>query len=93
MVSAAYDELEDLFERLAEKQQFDFIEHIEDILERRGLDYPLHYDDEDMDEEDFFIDFGPFGAPKIMPDQRKQKEPVQPAKPAGKQLSLFDDEL
>ncbi len=93
MTSAAYDELEELFERLTGKQQFDFIEHIEDILERRGLDRSRHFDDEDMDEEDFFIDFGPFGAPKIMPDRHKPKKPVQPAQPAGKQLNLFDDEL
>jgi hypothetical protein len=95
MASAAYDELEDLFDRLSEKQQFDFIEHIEDILEKRELDRSLYLDREDMNEDDFFIDFGPFGAPKTMPDRREQKkpaQPAQPARPAGKQLNLFDDE-
>jgi hypothetical protein len=91
MPVAAYDELENLFERLAEKQQFDFIEHIEDILEKRGLK-PLHYFDFEEDEEDYFIDFGPFGPPKILPDQNKPKTPSGPARPAGKQLNLFDDD-
>ena len=93
MTSAADDELEDLFDRLAEKQQFDFIKHIEDILERRKLDHILYFDDEELDEDDFFIDFGPFGAPKILPDRQKTKEPVQPPRPAAKQLNLFDDNL
>jgi tetratricopeptide (TPR) repeat protein len=92
MASAAYDELEDLFEELAEKQQFDFIEHIENILEKRGLGRHFLFDHDD-EEEDFFMDFGPFGAPEIMPDRQKPKAPSGPAKPVGKQLSLFDDEL
>ena len=92
MSSAAYDDLENLFEKLAAKQQFDFIEHIEDILERKGLDHSLYVDQENMADEEFFIDFGPFGAPKIMPDREKQEKPVQPAQPSGKQLNLFDDQ-
>jgi len=94
MTYEAYEEMEDLFDDLEEKQQFDFIEHIENILEKRGLDEPSYFDHEDMDEEeDFFIDFGPFGAPKIMPDRQKPKTPSGHTKPAGKQLNLFDDEL
>jgi cellulose synthase operon protein C len=97
LTSAAHDKLEDLFDRLAAKQQFDFIEHIEDILERRELNHPSYYDYDDYDDfddfnEEYVIDFGPFGTPKIMPDQKKQKEPVHPPKSASKQLNLFDDE-
>jgi hypothetical protein len=93
MTLAAFNDLEELFERLTKKQQIDFIEYIENILEKRELNYPLYFDSAEMDDENFFIDFGPFGAPKIMPDRHKQKKPVQPAQPTGKQLNLFDDEL
>ena len=84
-------EMEDLFDELVEKNQFDFIEHIENILEKTGLDHDFDFVDDD--EEDFFIDFGPFGPPKNMPDRQKTKTPSEPKKPAGKQLNLFDDDL
>ncbi|MCP4341990.1 MAG: hypothetical protein GY799_24675 [Desulfobulbaceae bacterium] len=92
MTFAAYDEMEDLFDDLAEKQQYDFIDHIEKILKKRGLERSLHFEHESIDEEEYSIDFGPFGAPKIMPDNQKPKSPSKPTKPVGKQLNLFDDE-
>lgn len=92
MTFAAYDEMEDLFDELIEKQQFDFVEYIENIIDKRGLDSPHYFDYEEDDEDEFFIDFGPFGPPKIIPDQQKQKTPSEPKKRTGKQLNLFDDE-
>jgi len=91
MTFEAYEDMEDLFDDLAERQQFDFIDHIENILDKRGLADPPDFDHEDI-EQDFFFDFGPFEAPKIMPDQKKPKKPASPPKSSRKQLSLFDDE-
>jgi len=50
-----YDELDELFDELDVKHQFDFIDHIENILEETGL-YP-DFDSEDSDEEDYLFDF------------------------------------
>ncbi len=86
LTSAAYDEMEDLFDHLTAKQQFDFIEHIEDIIEKRELDHFSYFDYDDI-EEKIGIDFGPFGPPKIMPDQKKQKQPVTPPQSNRKQLT------
>ncbi len=90
MTFTAYDEMEDLFDDLVEKNQFDFIDHIENILEKTGLDHDFDFDD---DEDDFGIDFGPFGQPKSMPDMQEDTKPSKPKKPAGRQLNLFDDDL
>ncbi|MFT5730075.1 MAG: tetratricopeptide (TPR) repeat protein [Desulforhopalus sp.] len=88
---ATYDEFEDLFDDLSDKNQFDFIDLIENILEKAGL-YP-DFDSEDSDEEDYLIDFGPFGRPKNILDKQKPKTSSEPKKPASKQLNLFDDYL
>jgi tetratricopeptide (TPR) repeat protein len=92
MTFAEDDEMENLFDDLVDTDQFDFIDHVENILEKRGLECSLHFDNDFMEEEEYSIDFGPFGAPKTMPDQAKPKSPSTPAKPAGKQLNLFDDQ-
>lgn len=91
MTSAEDDELEVLLDDLTEKEEFDFIDHIANIIDKRDLEFPLYFDHEDIEEDEHFIDFGPFGPPKTMPKQQKTKSP-KPAKFSGKQLNLFDDQ-
>lgn len=93
----AVDKLEDLLYQLERKNRLDFVEYIEDILDKgRGPRFsPFFYEDEDEDEEklDDIFDFGPFKIPKIL--GIGEKSPPKPkTKPVGgKQLNLFDDEL
>ena len=82
MTFAADDEMEELLDDLAEIEQYDFIDHIENILQKRGLDC-FHLVDNDFmeDDDEYSIDFGPFGVPKTMPEQQKPKSPSKKIHP------------
>jgi hypothetical protein len=88
------EEIEGLLDELEKKGRFDFVNHIDSILEKwQKPSVPSFHDFEKIVEDIF--NSGPFRIPKKAQGGKKAKpKPAPKAKPAGgKQLNLFDDEL
>jgi tetratricopeptide (TPR) repeat protein len=86
-----YSELDTIFEELAEKDRFDFIEQIEQIIKQRGLPRPDPFDPEYIGEV-VLDDLGPFTMPEIAHDEHIKPKKPRPQEPKRRQLNLFDDE-
>ncbi|GEM_PF-1953541 len=87
-----FDKLEDLLYQLERKNRLDFVDYIEEILDKGRNHRSSTFFGVEDDLDDIF-DFGPFIIPQVT--ESGEKSPTKPkAKPVrGKQFNLFDDEL
>ncbi len=87
------EEIEELLDELEKKGRFDFVHHIDSIMEKWQKPSGPSFHDFEKIVEDIF-NSGPFRIPKKARSGEKAKpKPAPKPKPAGgKQLNLFDDE-